>query len=70
MIGCFVGDGAITAIPLAYAPVDTANTKAYNFTDNTALTVSSVSVPGKTATVSAAPGSGKICFVFYGTSSY
>lgn len=63
----FVGDASIVAIPLGYTPISTAKTKAYNFTDAAALTVSSISTGGKTATVSAAPASGKVCAVIYET---
>lgn len=62
---CVIGDGTITALPLSHVPVDAASTKVYDFAAGTALTVSSVNTSAKTATVSAAPTSGKICVVLY-----
>lgn len=65
---CFVGNNANAAIPLTYTPISTAKTKAFKVSDGSALTVSSVSTGGKTATVSAAPASGEVDVVLYETS--
>lgn len=63
----FIGDNSITAVPLTYAPVTAAKTKAFDFDGATALTVSSVDVGAKTATLSAAPASGVEVVLIYET---
>lgn len=63
----FVGDGSITAVPLTLSPVTAAKTKAFDFDSATALTVSSVNVGGKTATLSVAPASGVEVVLIYET---
>lgn len=64
---CFIGDNTTTAVPLTYAPVTAAKTKAFNAGSYAALTVSSVDVGAKTATLSAAPASGAHCVLLYET---
>lgn len=68
----FVGDGAITAIPVDYTPASssTAKAKVYNTATGVAMTTSSVSVGGKTVTVSVAPTSGVLYVVIYEVASY
>lgn len=68
MFEVFVGDGTIDDIPLTYAPISTAKTKAFLFSDGSTLTVSSVNTSSKLATLSAAPASGAIVVVEYETS--
>jgi len=63
----FVGNAVIVAIPLDYAPISTVKTKAFTFSTGAALTVSSVDVGAKTATLSAAPASGAITVLIYET---
>lgn len=65
--GCVVSDGTVVALPLPYAPIDVASTKVYNCTTGAAITVSSVSVVGKTATISAAPASGILMLELFET---
>lgn len=65
MLHCFIGDGTTDDIVVDYTPVTAAKTKAFNATDNVALTVSSITAGTKTVTLSAAPGSGKLCVVIY-----
>jgi hypothetical protein len=67
MLECFVADGIIVAIPLTYAPVTAAKTKVFNFTTGAAMTVSSVNVGSKTATISAAGTDEDILCVVYET---
>lgn len=67
MVECFVGDGTIDDIPVAYAPVSVETSKVWDFTAGTLLTVSAVSSGGLTITTSAAPADGHICQVLYQT---
>lgn len=64
---CFIGDNSTDDIPLTYAPVSAAKTKAFLATTGAALTVSAVDVGAKTATLSAAPASGAHVVVVYET---
>lgn len=63
----FIGDNTIDDIPLTYAPVTAAKVKSWRTDTGVALTVSSVDVSGKTATLSAAPGTGVPVMVLYET---
>lgn len=57
---CFIGDGAITDVPLPFTPITAAKTKFFNFATAAALTVSSVNTSTDKAVLSAAPSSGLI----------
>jgi hypothetical protein len=54
MIDCIISEEDQTVIPLSYAPVSAETTKIWDVTADALLTVSSVDVNAKTATVSAA----------------
>ena len=64
---CFVGDGTEDEISLPFTPISTVKSKAYLWSDGSALTVSAVNTSTDTATLSAAPASGAIVIVVFET---
>lgn len=71
MFHIWIADGsASTTTAFDYAPVDAASTKAWRADTGAALTVNSVSVGGKTATLSAAPPDTTPVILLYQTLSF
>lgn len=64
---CFIGNNVLTSVPLSYKPISVAKTKAFDFSDGSALTVSAVDTTDDEADLSAAPASGDIVIVLYET---